>query len=178
MTFYVETDFPSGKISGDARELSEKLGFDVEDLLRQVAGQVLESEKCPYEAQVNLLITDDQGIREYNNRFRQMDSPTDVLSFPMIDFVEAADFSAVEDAEADHFDPESGELLMGDIVISAEKVKEQADKYGHSIKREFAFLLAHSMFHLCGYDHLGDEEAHIMEQKQEEALLALGITKH
>ena len=82
-----------------------------------------------------------------------------------------------EEGEADYFDPESGELLLGDIIISADKVKEQAQKYGHSEKREFAFLTAHSMLHLCGYDHMAEEEAKLMEQKQEEVLTVLGITR-
>ena len=139
--------------------------------------QTLTQEKCPYEAQVNLLITDDEGIREFNRQFRQVDSPTDVLSFPMIPFEREADFSIVEAEEADCFDPDSGELLLGDIIISAQKVLEQAEKYGHSTKREFAFLTAHSMLHLCGYDHMEQEQAKAMEQKQEQILVRLGITR-
>ncbi|MDE6203177.1 MAG: rRNA maturation RNase YbeY, partial [Lachnospiraceae bacterium] len=102
--------------------------------------------------------------------------PTDVLSFPMINYEAAADFGAAEE-DMDCFDPVSGELLLGDIIISAEKVREQADKYGHSLKREFAFLVAHSMLHLCGYDHMTREEAQVMEEKQEQALNGLGITR-
>ena len=123
------------------------------------------------------MITDDEGIREFNRQFRQVDSPTDVLSFPMIPFEREADFSIVEAEEADCFDPDSGELLLGDIIISAQKVLEQAEKYGHSTKREFAFLTAHSMLHLCGYDHMEQEQAKAMEQKQEQILVRLGITR-
>ena len=83
----------------------------------------------------------------------------------------------MEEEEADCFEPESGELLLGDIIISAPKVIEQAEKYGHSIRREFAFLIAHSMLHLCGYDHMEENEARIMEQKQEQVLEKLGITR-
>ncbi len=164
MTSYVEN------------ETDVEFGFDVKEILDSVMIQVLEMEKCPYEAQVNLLITDDKGICEFNREYRQVDSPTDVLSFPMIAFEKEADFSLIEEG-VDYFDPESGELLLGDIIISADKVKEQAEKYGHSLKRELAFLIAHSMLHLCGYDHMAEEEACVMEQKQEAVLSVLGITR-
>ncbi|MGN1147320.1 MAG: rRNA maturation RNase YbeY, partial [Lachnospiraceae bacterium] len=110
-------------------------------------------------------------------QFRQIDRETDVLSFPNVHYEYPADFENLEDHEADYFDPESGELILGDIIISVDKVKEQAASFGHSMKREFAFLVAHSMLHLCGYDHMEADEAEIMEEKQEEVLKALGITR-
>ena len=158
-------------------ETGTDLGLAVREIMDRVMEEVLEQEGCPYEAQVNLLITDDEGIREFNRRLRNVDSPTDVLSFPMISFKKEADFSVVEEDEADFFDPDSGELLLGDIIISADKVREQAEKYGHSLKRELAFLIAHSMFHLCGYDHMTEAEAAVMEQKQEAVLERLGIVR-
>ena len=151
--------------------------FNIKEILDMVMQEVLLAENCPYEAQVNLLITNNDGIREYNRQYRNIDNPTDVLSFPMIAFEQEADFSVVEKNEADYFDPESGELILGDIIISAEKVKEQALKYGHSEKREFAFLTAHSLLHLCGYDHMEADEAKIMEDKQEAVLQKLGIVR-
>ena len=165
MTSYVEN------------ETDVNFDFDIKEVLDAVIEQVLSMENCPYEAQVNLLDTDNKGICEFNREYRKVDAPTDVLSFPMLTFDKEADFSVAEEGEADYFDPESGELLLGDIIISAEKVKEQAQKYGHSEKREFAFLTAHSMLHLCGYDHMAEEEAKLMEQKQEEVLTVLGITR-
>lgn len=165
MTSYVEN------------ESALSFDFDTKEILQRVMEEVLELENCPYEAQVNLLITDNEGIREYNRQYREIDAPTDVLSFPMLSFEAEADFSIAEEQEADCFDPESGELILGDIIISAERVKEQAEKFGHSQKREFAFLTAHSMLHLCGYDHMKEEEAEIMESKQEEVLVRLGITR-
>lgn len=152
--------------------------FKIQEILELLLEEILTSEGCPYEAQVNLLITDNEGIREYNRQYRESDKPTDVLSFPMIDFKSEADFSMVEQQSADYFDPESGELLLGDIIISADQVLEQAEKFGHSVKREFAFLTAHSLLHLCGYDHMEKEAAAIMERKQEEALNKLGITRN
>ena len=158
-------------------EIEEAIEFDIKKILEDVMERVLDEENCPYEAQVNLLITDNQGIWEFNREHRGVDAPTDVLSFPMIPFEAEADFSVVEEDEVAYFEPESGELLLGDIIISWEKVKEQAEKYGHSVKREFAFLAAHSMLHLCGYDHMVQEEARIMEEKQENILKSLGITR-
>lgn len=158
-------------------EIAENIGIDAEQITKDVMTAVLDMEGCPYEAQVNLLITDNDGIWEFNREHRKVDAPTDVLSFPMIPFEKEADFSVVEEEEAAYFEPESGELMLGDIIISWDKVKEQAEKYGHSVKREFAFLTAHSMLHLCGYDHMQAEEAAVMEEKQEQVLKSLGITR-
>ena len=158
-------------------ETQTEFDFDIKQVFDLVAEEVLDSENCPYEAQVNLLVTDNEGIREYNRQYRNMDSSTDVLSFPMLPFETEADFGLVEGHEADYFDPETGELLLGDIIISADKVTEQAEKYGHSAKREFAFLAAHSLLHLCGYDHMEEAEAGEMEEKQRDILEKLGITR-
>ena len=165
MTSYVENetkvDFP----------------FDVQDILNKIMEVVTQMENCPYETTVNLLITDNAGIREYNKNYRDMDRETDVLSFPNISFDNEGDFSQVENMSADYFDPDSGELILGDIILSADRVLSQAQEYGHSVLREFAFLTAHSMFHLCGYDHMEEREAAVMEEKQEAVLMNLGISR-
>lgn len=165
MTFYVEN------------ETEVTFPFDVEEIVEQVAEAVLDAEECPYETQVNVLLTDNEGIHEFNREHRGIDRETDVLSFPNVDFETEGDFDIDEEREADYFDPDTGELILGDIIISVDKVMEQAESYGHSTKREFAFLVAHSMLHLCGYDHMEEEEAKVMEAKQEEILTALGITR-
>lgn len=165
MTFYVDLD------------TENRLPFDLQELGTQVAEQILASEQCPYEAQVNFLLTDNAGIQNLNREFRGMDKPTDVLSFPGIAFERESDFSGLEEQSEDYFDPDTGELILGDIVVSQDKVYEQAELYGHSLRREFAFLIAHSMLHLCGYDHMEKEEAGLMEEKQERALHVLGITR-
>ena len=151
--------------------------FDMKTILEQVMETVTEMEKCPYETSVSLLVTDNDGIRQFNRDYRGIDSETDVLSFPNITFDRAGDFSVVESGEADFFDPDSGELILGDIIISADRVLAQAQGYGHSVMREFAFLTAHSMLHLCGYDHMEKEDAEVMEKKQEDVLNRLGITR-
>ena len=158
-------------------ETGEIFPFSIEEVARQVCESVLEVEGCPYEAAVNLLLTDDQGIRELNREYRQTDRETDVLSFPNLDFTEAGVFEIPEERKADYFDPDTGELLLGDICICVGRMREQAQSYGHSLLREFAFLVAHSMFHLCGYDHMEETEARLMEQKQEKILEAMGITR-
>lgn len=157
-------------------EAEQKLELDYASLANLVADQVLESEGCPYEAQVNLVLTDNEEIKRVNEEFRGISSATDVLSFPMIPFEKPSDFQTVEDDQS-YFDLDTGELLLGDIMISVEKVYAQAREYGHSIKREFSFLIAHSMLHLLGYDHMTPEEASVMEKKQAEALDKLGITR-
>lgn len=151
--------------------------FSAEDTAREVCEAVLEAENCPYEVQVNVVLTDNEGIREINRAYREQDRETDVLSFPNVDFAEEGVFEIDEDCEADYFDPETGELLLGDIMISVDRVYEQAESYGHSVRREFAFLVAHSMLHLCGYDHMEESERTVMEEKQENILNALGITR-
>lgn len=151
--------------------------FDVEETARQVIEGVLDMEECPYETQVNVLLTDNEGIREYNREYRSIDRETDVLSFPNLEFETPGVYEVEEEQEADCFDPDTGELILGDIIISVDRVAEQAESYGHSQRREFAFLVAHSMLHLSGYDHMESEEAKVMEAKQEQVLQKLGITR-
>lgn len=157
------------------------LKLDYEQIIRQVIAASADYEKCPYEAEVNVVLTDNEAIREINREHRNVDCPTDVLSFPMIEYDVPSDFAGLEakmDANPeDYFNPDTGELLLGDIVISVEKVIEQAEKYGHSEERELAFLIAHSMMHLFGYDHMEEEEAAVMEAKQRIVLKQLGITR-
>ena len=158
-------------------ETEREFPFSVEDTARLVCQAVLEGEGCPYEAQVSIVLTDGRGIREMNREYRGIDRETDVLSFPNVDFEEEGVFDIDEDSEADYFDPETGELVLGDILISVDRVYGQAQEYGHSVRREFAFLVAHSMLHLCGYDHMEEEERARMERRQEEILTGLGITR-
>ena len=126
---------------------------------------------------MNVLVTDDAGIRAINRAMRNIDRETDVLSFPMTDYVTEGDFAFLEEEGADCFHPETGELLLGDIVISGDKVLQQAESYGHSPLREYAFLIVHSLLHLVGYDHMEEQEAKRMEKKQADVLESMGITR-
>lgn len=158
-------------------EAEKKLDLPYETIIRDVVEASLDYEKCPYEAEVNVILTDNEAIREINREQRQIDSATDVLSFPMVDYETPSDFDHVEEAVEDYFNPETGELMLGDIVISVEKVEEQAEKYGHSQTRELAFLVAHSMLHLCGYDHMEEDERLEMEERQRAILDTRGYTR-
>ena len=159
-----------------AYETDKQLDIEYESIIEKVVLEAVEYEKCPYECEVNVVLTDNAEIHQVNKEFREIDRPTDVLSFPMVQYEVPSDFSNVEEME-DCFNPETGELLLGDILISVEKVKEQASTYGHSEERELGFLVAHSMLHLFGYDHMEDEERSLMEMRQSEILSNIGLTR-
>lgn len=134
--------------------------------------ETLSFEECDFECEISVTITDNEEIRNLNNEFRDKDMPTDVLSFPMLEFDE--DGNAI-DAETS---PETDNVILGDIVISAERAMEQAENFGHSFLREMAFLTVHSMLHLLGYDHVDDPEGEkIMFKKQKDILDRMNITR-
>ncbi len=159
------------------REHVPESEIDWEAVAKQVVERVLETEGCPYETEVNLLLTDDDEIHRINREYRDVDRPTDVLSFPQVEYETPADFGWAEAHERDCFHPDTGELMLGDIIVSMDRVREQAEKYGHGQKREYAFLIAHSMLHLLGYDHMTEPEAADMEARQSAVLESLGITR-
>ena len=150
--------------------------FDYKEFASTVIEKALATEDFPYEVEVGLTLTDDAAIGQMNKEFRKMDCATDVLSFPMIEYEHPGDFSHLEDMD-EIFHPETGEVILGDIVISVDHVVNQAREYGHSVRREYAFLIAHSMLHLMGYDHMEPDDAEIMEQKQSKILELLNITR-
>ena len=152
------------------------LDLPYEELAKKVINAALDYVKCPYEVQVNLLLTTNEEIHRINQEQRGVDKPTDVLSFPMIEYEKPGEFDFLESYDF-YFEPDSGELLLGDIVISKEKVQAQAEEYGPSIEREYAFLIAHSMLHLFGYDHMEEEERIEMEAMQREILENLQILR-
>lgn len=159
-------------------EAEDQLEIPWEEILNKVILGALDQEGCPYEAEVSVTITDAEEVHRINKEFRGIDRTTDVLSFPMCNFGTPADFDFLEEDDCfDCFNPETGELLLGDIILSVEKIREQAENYGHSLTRELAFLTAHSMLHLMGYDHINDEEREIMEEKQRILMETLGILR-
>ncbi len=165
MTFYFED------LTGKSSDIP------CEDIFHKVAALVLSREGCPFEAEISLTLVGKEEIKEMNREHRGINKVTDVLSFPMVDYKKAGDFSFIEEKDPEYFDPDSGELMLGDIVICMERAEEQAEEYGHSKIREFAFLIAHSMLHLLGFDHEEEEEERIMLEKQEAALASLGIIR-
>ncbi len=171
-------DFSSEVGNENQNESFDIDGFDFDpfDVAAMVVEGVLEHEGFPYEARVELLITSADEVRVMNRDARGIDAPTDVLSFPMIDFSETGSFDELYDME-DAFHPDTGEAMLGDIVICYERVLSQAREFGHSVLREYAFLIAHSMLHLLGYDHMDEDERKDMEKRQDDILNELGITR-
>ncbi len=144
-------------------------GKQIEEL-KQVCGAVLQLEECNFDAEISFTFTDNEGIREINRDYRDIDRATDVLSFPMLEFDQ-------DEIDAE-FETEDGLVMLGDIVISCERAEEQAKELGHSLRRELAFLTVHSMLHLLGYDHVDDPVGErIMIEKQTSVLDTLGITR-
>lgn len=158
-------------------DLEENFSKDFEDIINKVVAASLDQEKCPYEIEVSVTITDNEEIRKINREHRDMDKPTDVLSFPLIDFSEPSKFDHIDAGSDEWFDLDTGELMLGDIIISLERAKEQAKEYGHSLEREIGFLTAHSMLHLMGYDHIINEEEQVMNVKQQQILNEVGLKR-
>lgn len=160
--------------------VEEEAGFDFDFDWRKLAEEVLETaletESFPFEAEVSLLLVTAEDIQEINREHRGIDAPTDVLSFPLISYPSPGEFEEVETDE-DNFNPDTGEALLGDIVLCIDKVKEQARNFGHSEKREYAFLILHSILHLLGYDHITQQESELMEDKQNKILGQMGILR-
>jgi len=150
----------------------EEVTAQITDTVKRVCLYALEYEECNFEAEISVTFTDNEGIKELNLEHRGIDRATDVLSFPMLEFDENGDVLSDECEYDDDL------IILGDIVISLERAREQAQKFGHGFIREIAFLTAHSMLHLLGYDHVDDEEGErIMRRKQSEILENLGITR-
>ena len=151
------------------------LGLPLKEIAEAVIQASLKDVGCPWDAEVNLLVTGEQRIREMNRDFRGIDRVTDVLSFPMLEYPAPDDFDAACTDES--FNPETGELVLGDIVLNAARVRSQAEEYGHTRTRELAFLTVHSMLHLFGYDHMEDEEREVMEARQRIILEGMGCRR-
>ena len=158
-------------------EGKKSLPVNCKELAVLVGSKVLEMEDFPFHAEVNVVVTDDEEIREINREYRQIDRSTDVLSFPAVPFEKPGQYEILAEEEESFFDYDTGDVMLGDIMISADHVLAQAEEYGHSVERETAFLIAHSMLHLLGYDHMTEEEAAVMEERQRAVLLELGISR-
>ena len=153
-----------------------KTDFDKVKIAEEVTGIILEKEGCPFECEVDILITDSEEVQEYNKEYRDIDKTTDVLSFPNLEWEAPSDFDSLnaEDLEMS-VNPETELTILGEICLNKDRIVSQAEEYGHSVKREYAFLIAHSMLHLLGYDHMEEGEAKVMEEKQDKYLEMLGI---
>ena len=134
-----------------------------EEKINQVAAICLREEQLPEDVEVDLLFVDNEAIREMNLEYRDKDSATDVLSFPMYE----------PDEEID----DEEEVLLGDIVISLERAQEQCEEYGHSLEREVMYLLVHGLLHLAGYDHMDEEDKKVMRAQEEKLLAQIGAIR-
>lgn len=143
------------------------LTVELEDAIFRAAEESLRYENFTEPCEISVSVVNNAEIRRVNRQFRGIDRETDVLSFPMLTFAEG------ERVERN----ENGEILLGDIILSMERAREQAEEYGHSLKREIAFLTAHSMLHLLGYDHMQPEEEKEMFARQREILLQAGFPR-
>lgn len=155
------------KLDFEDRQAKLPLTYKLKLLVRRAVEATLDYEQYENPVEVSVTFTDNEGIRDLNRRFRGIDRETDVLSFPLFDY----------DGETD--EPPVDELvgMLGDVVISLEQAKKQAEEYGHSFERETAFLTVHSMLHLLGYDHeQGGEEEADMRRRQSEILDGMGLS--
>jgi GTP-binding protein Era len=144
-------------------------------LLTRVITAALEAEGVDLPCSVDVLLTGDEGIREINREQREVDAVTDVLSFPMLELTPG---TPPDGTGEDELDPETGLCCLGDMVLSVERAKEQAEAFGHSVQREIAYLAVHSVLHLLGYDHLDEGPQKARMRAREEAILeGLGITR-
>lgn len=135
--------------------------YKLKRLMRLAAEATLAYEGYKGGAELSLTFTDNEGIRKINRKFRKIDAPTDVLSFPLFDFEGEEEFS---EGEAN---------ALGDIVISLERAYEQAEEFGHSRDREAAFLCVHSMLHLLGYDHVNNEDEELDMRRRQTAIMEM-----
>ena len=155
-------------------DLQDKIKLDdkVKSLINKAVVLSLESENVIIDSQVSIYFVDNERIQEINKEQRDIDKPTDVLTFPMAEFC-----NGKLDLKTGDIDMDEGLLILGDIIISLEKAKEQAEIYGHSLEREVLFLVTHGMYHILGYDHLDDKTHKEMIAKQEEVLKGLNLKR-
>lgn len=157
---------------GYVNNLQEKVKVDSKllDILALVVSAALKQEGFEGDPEVSIVLVDDGYIRELNLQYRNIDQPTDVLSFAMSE-------STGEEPGYDDEAEGCEEDLLGDIIISTETAARQADEFGHSLEREMAYLTAHGMFHLLGWDHEDEESRAVMREKEERLLTTLNITR-
>ena len=149
-----------------------KLDDEIRTLISKAVVLSLESENVIIDSQVSIYFVDNERIKEINKEQRNIDRPTDVLTFPMAEFC-----NGKLNLKTGDIDMDEGLLVLGDIIVSLERAKEQAEVYGHSLEREVLFLITHGMYHILGYDHLDDETHKEMISKQEKILNRLNLKR-
>ena len=148
---------------------TKKVNGNEEEIINKVVEAVLASEKIKHDLDVYITLTTNGGIHKINKQYREVDRPTDVLSFPMFQREEIPNLRKKK--------KDTVEEILGDIIVSIDKVKEQSKEYGHSYERELAYLVTHGMLHLLGYDHMIEKEKEEMRKHEEKVLKALGYVR-
>ena len=145
-------------------EEEQVVSQEILDTMMKAAELCIDAENIDVDrSEISVTFVDMEEIHQLNRDYREVDSPTDVLSFPQFD-----DLNDL---------PEEGEIALGDVVICKEKAEEQAEEFGHSFEREIIYLFVHSVLHLLGYDHMNEDEKKIMRRREEEVMTELGITR-
>ena len=159
-------------------EIGEEIKKSVEEVFQRAIAAALTSEGVATPTEIGLTVVSAETIKAMNAEYRGIDKVTDVLSFPLLDYDEEEPEERIQKAfEMDEIDPETEEVMLGDIIICLERAKEQAEEYGHSLLRELGFLAVHSVLHLLGYDHMTEEEETIMFGKQRSILNGIGLSR-
>ena len=162
----------------DNRQNSIEVTDDLINIINEVCDVALKDEEVTIPYQISLLFVDNNEIREINNETRGIDKVTDVLSFPMLDYPENMVFKNVyRNKKFNEIYLDGEELVLGDMVLSLERAKEQSIEYNHSFEREVCYLVVHSILHLLGYDHMNDEDKAKMRTREEEILGKLNIKR-
>lgn len=162
----------------DNRQNKMEVTDELINIINEVCEQSLKAEEMNVPYQISLLFVDNEEIREINRDTRGIDKATDVLSFPMLDYPQNKVFKEVyKDTKFNEIYLDGDELVLGDMILSLERAKEQSIEYNHSFNREVCYLVVHSILHLLGYDHMEDEEKKVMRKREEEILGKLNITR-
>ena len=151
------------------------LHISYEKIITDCILAVVEYEKCPFNLEISVILWNKYEVHGINLRYRNINKTTDVLSFPMLEFTKPATFTKKNIST--NINPETQDIILGDIVINKDSVIEQAEEYGHTRTRELAFLTVHSMLHLLGYDHIEEKDRLIMEEHQRQILESRGYTR-
>lgn len=168
MSLYIEWETP----------IDDQTRQSMEEVFQKAVETALKSEGIKTPTEISLTVVSKETIQEMNREYRGVDSVTDVLSFPLLEYEEAEPEMQIRMAFDDgEIDPETEEVMLGDIVICEARAKEQAEEYGHSFQREMGFLAVHSVLHLLGYDHMEPDEETVMFEKQRQILNSMGLTR-
>lgn len=162
----------------DNRQNLLEVDEELTNIIDEIIDYALKDEQVLIPYEVSVIYVDNESIREINEETRGVDKATDVLSFPMLDYDHGKVFKdCYVGYEFSQIDLNEGNLVLGDIVLSLERAKEQSEDFGHSFQREVCYLIIHSILHLLGYDHMEEDEKKVMRAREEEILSKFEITR-